>query len=583
MSQERQVVAGRYRLLDRIGAGGMGQVWLAWDERLSRAVALKLLHPPVGLPRDDAAVTRERAMREARITARLHHPNAVPVYDVVDHEGSPSLVMQYLPSRSLHEVLTTDGTLDPREAARIGAGIASALAAAHEAGIVHRDVKPGNILLTTTGTPLLTDFGISRGSGDASLTATGLLTGTPAYLAPEVARGGDSTPSADVFALGATLYAAVEGAPPFGADDNPMALLHRVASGRIDPPRRAGALLPVLDRMLSTDPEARPRMAEAATALAAVAAGGPTTPRAGVAAGAGAQGSAGGHTAVLPVTPDASDASGDASAQPGDEPAVEPTDEPTQEAAGPAEPAPPRIDGATPAPTPAASTAPAPAPFPVAAPAPTSVQAPAPDHEPDRRRTLLLLAAGALLVVLVVGIVLATRQTPPTADAPARQPSSSAGTASTPPRTSPTTGRPSTFSAPSPTTPSPTPSSTPTPTREPATTAPSGAPTDSELAGAVRDYYALLPGDTDAGWDLLTPRYRASTSGSRSSYARFWSAIDRVRVSNVEGTAPSSVVATLRYDYRDGRTYVERTAYTLVQEGGRLKIDRTSVLSSRQL
>jgi serine/threonine protein kinase len=536
VSHEREVVAGRYRLLDRIGSGGMGQVWLAWDERLSRAVALKRLHEPVGLSQEDADLAHERAMREARITARLHHANAVPVYDVVDHEGAPCLVMQYLPSRSLHEVLATEGTLEPREAARIGSGIAAALAAAHEAGIVHRDVKPGNILLTTAGTPLLTDFGISRGHDDPSLTATGLLTGTPAYLAPEVARGAASTPAADVFALGATLYAAVEGTPPFGLGDNPMALLHQVASGSIDPPHRAGPLEPVLLRMLAADPEARPRRGAAAAALAAVAdASGPTSRS----DGSRARESSVGHTAVLPV------AGIDASRE---EPHEAPTDAPSD--------------------------------------APTDASPDAPRERGRRRPAAVLLGAAAVLAALVVAVVLATRGDAPPVSAPSGGASSTAAStptrATSPPRTSsPRTSAPPTSTAPTPTATRST--SRPAPSRPTGGTVSPGPPTAAELARAVRDYYAVLPGDTDAGWALLTPRYRTTTSGDRRTYDRFWGSIARVRVSGVEGSAPSSAVATLRYDYKDGRTYIERTAYTLVQDGGRLKIDRTSVLSSRQV
>ena len=159
------VIAGRYRLMNRIGSGGMGHVWLAWDERLNRAVAVKQLHSPVGLPEAEARVAHDRAMREARITARLHHPNAVPVFDVVDHEGQPCLVMQYLPSRSLQAVLTERGPLPAREVARIGSELAAALAAAHRADIVHRDVKPGNVLVADDGTARITDFGISHALG----------------------------------------------------------------------------------------------------------------------------------------------------------------------------------------------------------------------------------------------------------------------------------------------------------------------------------------------------------------------------------------------------------------------------------
>ena len=544
MSQAQEVVRGRYRLLDRIGSGGMGQVWLAWDERLNRAVALKRLHAPVGLPDSDLQVAHERAMREARITARLHHPNAVPVYDVVDDDGSPCLVMQYLPSRSLHEILAAEGPIDPREAARIGAGIAGALAAAHAAGIVHRDVKPGNILITTTGTPLLTDFGISRAHGDASLTATGLLTGTPAYLAPEVARGGESTPAADVFALGATLYAAVEGTPPFGLGDNPMALLHQVASGRIEPPRRAGPLEGVLARLLAADPDGRPSSAKAAAALAEVARGA-------------------GETAVLP----APDADADDSA--------------TGPDASAASDVPAAVDGRS------GHTAVLPVmPRPERQRHDASGLDSSPDTtpEPERRRRrsgLLLLVAAGVVAALVVAVVMLTRQTSPGDAGPDPRASSSAPSPSASSPTSSRTSSPSTSTAPSPTA-SPS-ASRPTPTRPSASTTPTGPPTAARLAAAVRDYYSVLPADTDAGWALLTPRYRTTTSGNRATYDRFWGAIDRVRVSAVDASAPSSAVATLRYDYKDGRTYVERTAFTLVQEGGRLKIDRTSVLSSRQL
>src|SRR5690606_15834300 len=150
------------------------------------------------------------------------------------------LIMQYLPSRTLAEVLKENRFLPADEVALVGAEVGSALAAAHAAGIVHRDVKPANILVAADGSAKITDFGISHVLGDARLTSTGMLTGTPAYLAPEVARGEPSSPASDVFSLGATLYAAVEGSPPFGTDDNPIALLHRVASEPVTPPARAG-------------------------------------------------------------------------------------------------------------------------------------------------------------------------------------------------------------------------------------------------------------------------------------------------------------------------------------------------------
>jgi hypothetical protein len=264
------LIAGRYRLVTALAAGGMGVVWKGWDERLHRPVAIKQLRLQPGLSPSEAANARERAMREARITARLHHAHAVPVYDVVEHEGQPCLIMQFVPSISLHESLRQRGTLPPVEVARIGSEVATALTAAHQAGIVHRDVKPGNVLLAEDGTAKLTDFGISHVLGDVTLTATGMVTGTPAYLAPEVARGQPASFASDVFSLGSTLYAATEGSPPFGQDDNAMAVLHRVASGQLQSPQRSGPLTPLLLRMLTADPQARPTMTDVSHTLAAL-------------------------------------------------------------------------------------------------------------------------------------------------------------------------------------------------------------------------------------------------------------------------------------------------------------------------
>lgn len=265
------LIAGHYRVLDRIGVGGMGVVWQAMDERLERLVAVKqLLMQPQRSP-GEADEARARAMREARIAARLQHPNAIVIYDVAEHDGEPCLVMEYLPSRSLAAVLGERGCLPVSEVASIGKQIASALAAAHAAQIVHRDVKPGNILITDDGTAKITDFGVSRAAGDVTVTQTGIMAGTPAYLAPEVARGQVPTPASDVFSLGATLYAAVEGQGPFGESENSLALLHAVAGGRLNPPQRAGALSAALMRLLATDPAERPDMHRASLELAVVA------------------------------------------------------------------------------------------------------------------------------------------------------------------------------------------------------------------------------------------------------------------------------------------------------------------------
>nr|WP_218888723.1 serine/threonine-protein kinase [Saccharopolyspora hordei] len=268
------MVAGRYRVQRRIGSGAMGVVWECVDERLHRTVAVKQLLLQPGLDPGEAEEARQRAMREGRIAARLQHPNAISVYDVAEDEGQPVLVMEYLPSTSLAAMMSEHGPLPPREVARIGAQVASALGAAHAAGVVHRDIKPGNILLGDNGDVKITDFGISRAQGDVQVTKTGMLAGTPAYLSPDVAMGQEPTPASDVFSLGATLYAAIEGHPPFGLNENTLALLHAVAAGRIEPPQQAGPMTHPLMAMMAARVEDRPNMAQVREMLQAVADGG---------------------------------------------------------------------------------------------------------------------------------------------------------------------------------------------------------------------------------------------------------------------------------------------------------------------
>ncbi|WP_157601619.1 serine/threonine-protein kinase, partial [Saccharomonospora halophila] len=251
----------------------MGVVWRAHDLRLDRGVAVKQLLLPPALDATEADTARQRAFREGRIAARLQHPNAISVFNVAEHDGQPVLVMEYLPSRSLAALLDDRGTVPTEETARIGAQVAAALTVAHAAGVVHRDVKPGNILLGEDGTAKITDFGISRAAGDVTLTSTGLFAGTPAFLAPETARGADPDAAADVFSLGATLYAAVEGGPPYDDPGNEIAMLHAVASGHVVPPRHAGALTPTLRAMLRVEPGTRPRMADVEVLLRRVADG----------------------------------------------------------------------------------------------------------------------------------------------------------------------------------------------------------------------------------------------------------------------------------------------------------------------
>lgn len=289
MSDVGDLLAGRYRLRRRLGSGAMGVVWEAMDERLQRPVAVKQLLAQPGLDPARAEENGQRAMREGRIAARLRHPNAIAVHDVASDGGLPLLVMEYFPAPSLAERLATRGPLSPHEAAHVGTQVAAALAEAHRVGIVHRDVKPANVLIADDGTVKIVDFGIAHAHGDVALTQAGVIAGTPAYLAPEVARGQPPAPASDVFSLGATLYAAVEGAPPFGEDEqNTLAVLYRVAGGAVPPPRRAGPLTPVLEAMLTTDPGRRWTAEQVRDATRAVAAGddiaGQTVPMAAVTA-----------------------------------------------------------------------------------------------------------------------------------------------------------------------------------------------------------------------------------------------------------------------------------------------------------
>ncbi|WP_211226913.1 serine/threonine-protein kinase [Amycolatopsis benzoatilytica] len=269
------MIAGHYRLVEHIGSGAMGVVWRAVDVRLERSVAIKQILPQPGVSEAERDNMRQRAMREAKNAARFQHPNAIVVFDVAEHSGDPCLVMEYLNGPSLSAVLAEQGTLPVGQVARIGEQVAAALVAAHRAGIVHRDVKPGNILIDETGTAKITDFGISRAAGDMTLTQTGLIGGTPAYLAPELARGADPVPSSDVFALGATLYQAIEGQTPYGNTTNQLALLYAAANGQVNPPTQAGPATALLMSLLRSEASERPSMAEARERLAALATGEP--------------------------------------------------------------------------------------------------------------------------------------------------------------------------------------------------------------------------------------------------------------------------------------------------------------------
>ncbi|WP_123683108.1 serine/threonine-protein kinase [Amycolatopsis thermoflava] len=509
------LLAGRYRLESRVGAGGTGVVWLARDERLDRQVAVKQLWP--GPAQSEQA--RQRILREGRNAARLRHPNVVTVHDVAEHNGQPVLVMEYLPSRSLAEVVAEQGLLTPEAVARIGLQAAAALAAAHAAGIVHRDVKPGNLLVADDGTVKIADFGISRATGDSALTQGGLVSGTPMFLAPEIARGEEPTPDSDVFSLGATLYDAVEGAPPFGDDENPIALLHRVAAGEVPEPEYAGPLAPVLMAMLRPDPAQRPSTVQVVTALQAVADGQPVPPRTLNPARARTQPVVTPASPTVPVAPVAgSSGAGTRLDAPVAGPGGAGTRVNAPAAAGTrldipvAEP----VGAATRLNTPVAG----------AGGAGTRLNKRVAGLVASKRR-FLLPVAGAVLAVLAV-VILFTQLTP---DPPA-----------------------------------------------PAPAPPPAALDAAAITGAVREYYALLPARPDNAWTRLGPKMQAQ---GQDAYRARWAGITALTVTTPPAVvADNTVSVTIAYTFEDGRVVTETHQLGLIPAAPAPLIDSDAVLTS---
>ncbi|MEU5089549.1 protein kinase [Streptomyces sp. NPDC021356] len=264
-----RVIAGRYRLVARIGRGGMGVVWRASDQLLDRAVAVKELAFDETLSDDEARHLRDRTLREARAVAQLRHPNVIVVHDIVEQDGRPYIVMELIEGGSLAGRIATDGPLDAVEAARVGIALLGALRAAHSAGVLHRDIKPANVLLESgTGRAVLTDFGIAQVAGATTLTETGAFVGSPEYTAPERMSGAGAGPQADLWSLGALLCTALSGASPFRRDSL-GGILHAVVFDEIRPPAQAGPILPVVQGLLERDPERRLEAAEAERMLRA--------------------------------------------------------------------------------------------------------------------------------------------------------------------------------------------------------------------------------------------------------------------------------------------------------------------------
>ena len=268
MADER-VVADRYLLHEPVGRGGMGVVWRGEDQRLGRSVAVKEVHLQPGLDGDERDAVQQRVMREARAAAMLNHDGAVTVYDVAQEDGQAYIVMELVDAPTLADCVRQNGPLPPADAARVGLSVLDVLAAAHVNGIVHRDLKPANVLVSGTRVKL-TDFGIAQMKDDPRLTSTGIVLGSPSYIAPEQARGEEVTPATDVWGLGATLYFAVTGQPPFDRGE-PIATLASVTHDELTLAPGTGALGPVLCSMLTKDPAERPSLADLRARLAAVA------------------------------------------------------------------------------------------------------------------------------------------------------------------------------------------------------------------------------------------------------------------------------------------------------------------------
>lgn len=503
----------------------MGVVWRARDERLERVVAVKQLLTQPGLTAEQREDARRRALREARIAARLHHPNAIVVFDVAEHDGDPCLVMEYLPSKSLAATLAEKGSLPAADVAAIGSQIASALAAAHASGIVHRDVKPANVLITDEGVAKITDFGIARAAGDVTVTQTGMFAGTPAYLAPEVARGTDPTSASDVFSFGATLYDAVEGGPPFPERQNQLALLRLVAEGKVQPPRQAGILTALLMRLLRTEADERPTMAEASRMLGELASARSVRPLASPIARA--------RTTVPDLRPSEPVA------------AVAPAAPPVATAS------PPRIQLSD---RPAAYRPPA---------------RPAPERTRQQldRRLVLVAVVLVVVVLVVVGVVLLLNSN----GSPSAPPNPAAGgrpsaTASAPTTTTTTT----TTTTPPPTT---------TPSAPPVGQAPSTGEIDFHNAGQlIVNYYGA--GSAASRFAMLTPGAQAAFGGA-AAFDQYWGQFSQVSSAHAIGVtknADGSVNVPIDVTYTTGTGADEHTTQAhkvlrVVQENGSLLID----------
>ena len=507
-----QVIAGRYEVIRPIGSGGMGTVWLCLDTVLGREVAVKQIG---ALPGEPAAAAR--AMREARIAASLNDPHAVGVFDVVDENDSHWLVMEYVEGQSLAERISELGALPPTRVAEIGSAVASALARAHASGIVHRDIKPGNILIDLAGTPKISDFGIARAQADDQLTQTGFMTGTPGYLSPELARGGDPTAASDVWALGATLYYAVEGQPPYESQANPLATLQAIARGDARPVQKAGPLGGAIAAMMDQDPTRRWDMATASERLDRIAHGdGTLTLPAGTALGGAGAAAAATEVIAAPV-------------------------ESTQ-----------RLE-TTPPPTPPLL------------PETYDERREGPRDE-QRSRSAAWIVALVVLALLALGIAYALTDgfgtNTPTPGQTTTVTSTQTRT-QTPARTTSSSST-STSS-----------SSSTTTTATKTTTTADTTQTDAQLTRFIESYYRDVTKENqrDDTFAQLTPKMQQS-SGGRDGYEGFWSTIESVDVGDVEAdSAENTATVQLTFKPKDGDESDETHTLTFVRDGDSWLID----------
>ncbi|WP_084641904.1 serine/threonine-protein kinase [Amycolatopsis balhimycina] len=556
------MIAGHYRLVEHIGSGAMGVVWRATDVRLERTVAIKQILPQPGVSEPERDNMRQRAMREAKNAARFQHPNAIVVFDIAEHNGDPCLVMEYLNGPSLSTILAEEGTLPLGRIARIGEQVASALVAAHRAGIVHRDVKPGNILIDETGTAKITDFGISRAAGDMTLTATGLIGGTPAYLAPELARGADPVPSSDVFALGATLYQAIEGTTPYGNTTNQLALLYAAANGQINPPVQAGAATALLMSLLRSEPAERPSMAEARERLAALARtepGGMATSPPLLSGGAGRKPAAPADGGERPPW-QRSDNQAPSSPPVGTPvPANKAPDQAPNQAPNKAPSNPPRPTAAfMPMRSPAAPPNTPPRPMPAASPTARAPQYSPNTPKPDNKRKYALFAGGGAAVVVVAVIVFLVLNSGGGGGAANNQAGQS--TSSAPSATGAT---------------SKTKSSSSVPAGPVGDTGTDGKVTNVGAAGQlVVNFFS----DPASNWSKLTPAAQ-SVYGSEQQFQAYWA----TNKSNIQGFKKANADSGRNED--DGSLVInmdlndqQRRPFRIVMVGGQMLIDSSTKL-----